>query len=62
MRELVLGHLSDAYAAYENSGTSEPKIAAFLRRNIARIAGMQLFIYLTATRTAKRQSSPQKLW
>ena len=48
MHELVLGHLSDAYAAYENSGTSEPKIAAFLRRNIARIAGMQLFIYLTA--------------
>ena len=58
MHELVLGHLSDAYAAYENSGTSEPKIAAFLRRNIARIAGMQLFIYLTATDSkAAKQSA-----
>ena len=33
MHELVLGHLSDAYATYENSGMSEPKTAAFLRRN-----------------------------
>ena len=47
---LVLGEqkeiqeVKNAYAAYENSGTSEPKTAAFLRRNIARIAGMQLFI------------------
>ena len=58
MHELVLGHLSDAYATYENSGMSEPKTAAFLRRNIARIAGMQLFIYLTATDSkAAKQSA-----
>lgn len=48
MHELVFGHLSDAYAAYEKSGEMRPETAAFLRRNIARIAGMQLFIYLTA--------------
>ena len=40
------------------TGVRTFEAAAFLRRNIARIAGMQLFVYLTATDSkAAKQSA-----
>ena len=47
MHRLVLGHLCDAYQAYEKSGAVQPNTGEFLRRSIASMAGMQLCIYLS---------------
>lgn len=47
MHTMVLGHLTDAYAAYEKSGQAKPNTARFLRRSIANMAGMQLVIHLS---------------
>ncbi len=62
MHRLVLEHLTDFYAAWEDKLIAKPNTSRFLRRNIAGIAGMQLCIYLTMEdETVSKEATRQML-